>query len=110
MKIIEKAIVTTKNNGTFDIQIEDWSNDYPDLFMPDSLLVAYPVAKVSSGSSYFAPKLGEKFRCEFYMPDRDRAMLAFNALINGTAELDDYLKYMHKSEYIPCVTGKEKTI
>jgi hypothetical protein len=105
MRIIKEAIATTKNNGNFNIQIEDWSKDYPDTFMPDSLLVAYLKAKVSLGT-YFGPRKGHIFRCEFHMPDGTRAREAFDKLIAGNAELDDYFEYIERRKYIPCITGR----
>ena len=104
MTIIKKATVTTRFNGTFDIQVEDWSKDYPDTFMLGSSLAAYPVSKVDT-EAYFGPKRGRKFRCDFHFPDGNKAMKAFEALIEGKAELSDYLEYINRRDYIPCVTG-----
>ena len=106
MRIINKAVAVTENNGEFDIQIEDWSEDYPNTFLPDNTLAAYPVSKVDTDSP-FGPRRGSKFRCEFHFPNGKRAKEAFYALATANAELTDYLSYIWNLDYIPCVTGKE---
>lgn len=107
MKIIEKSTITTNNNGTFDVQLEDWSQDYPDTFMPGNVLAAYPIAKEDSvHPTPFAPKRNEKFRCAFWFPNGDRAMEAYKKLLGGEAELVDYISYIERLDYVPCVTGE----
>ena len=106
MRIVNRTTITTKNNGTFDIQVEDWSDDYPGTFLPDNTLVAYPESKIDF-SSPFGPRRGSEFRCEFHFPNAKRAKQAFYALATGNAELTDYLSYIWKLDYIPCIIGKE---
>lgn len=106
MKVVNKAIATTKNNGVFNIQIEDWSDAYPETFLPENVLAAYPISKMDTDSP-FGPRRGREFRCEFCFPNARRAKEAFTSLIDGESELTDYLSYISKSDYAPCVTGKE---
>lgn len=104
MKILRKETITTAGNGTFDIQLEDWSEDYPDTFMPGNVIAAYPISKVDIGTP-FGPRRGQKFRCGFWLPDGNRAQEAFSKLVAGSAELTDYATYMERMSYLPCLTG-----
>lgn len=106
MRVVNKAIATTENNVVFNIQIEDWSDAYPETFLPENVLAAYPISKMDTDSP-FGPRCGREFRCEFCFPNGKRAKEAFYALATANAELTDYLSYIWNREHIPCVTGKE---
>ena len=47
MKVIEKRNITSKVDGEYLLQMEDWSEDYPSLHAYADQLAAYPVAKGS---------------------------------------------------------------
>lgn len=64
MKILWKKTIATEDNGTFDIQIEDWSEDYPNIHAYGDVLATYPVSKASVDRP-FGPRLGHIFRCAF---------------------------------------------
>ena len=108
MKVICKGKAITQNNGKFDIQIEDWSKDYPGTFSPNDTLATYPVA-TTDHNSYFGPRRFQRYRFDFRFPEGDMAMEAFNALCNGEAELNDYFEYINRKDFIPCLTGNENS-
>ena len=45
MKVIETRNITSKVDGEYLLQMEDWSEDYPSLHAYADQLAAYPVAK-----------------------------------------------------------------
>lgn len=104
MEIIWKKRVTTTENGTFDLQLEDWSKDYPGTFPYGSTMAAYPIAK-ADGSTYFSPRRGQPFRCAFYFPNREVAGDAAEAIAFRGAELSWYADYLDRKDYLPCLTG-----
>lgn len=104
MEIIWKKRVTTEENGTFDLQIEDWSKDYPGTFPYGNTLVAYPTSKIDA-DGIFSPKCGREFRCAFNFPNRATAGDAAEAIAFAGAELSWYAEYMERPEYLGCLTG-----
>lgn len=104
MEIIWKKQVTTKENGTFDLQLEDWSKDYPGTFPFGSIMAAYPVAR-ADGSTLFGPRRGQPFRCSFNFPNVGDAQRAAEAIAHTGAELSWYAEYIDRKDYLPCLTG-----
>lgn len=93
MKILEKG----KAAEGYDIQIENWNENYSFLRYGDTL-VAYPKAKISL-PWIFGAKRGETFRCEFNFSCYAEAQEAFKALATGQATLTDYAEYLRYKEY-----------
>lgn len=63
MKVIETKNITSKVDGEYLLQMEDWSEDYPSLHAYADQLAAYPVAKGSVYKGHYSyPRRGEKFR------------------------------------------------
>lgn len=83
MKILERA----KTPEGFDIQIEDWEEDYS--FMNIHSIAAYPKAK--NGSKYQWIKAGEEFRLGINrFKNNEEAKQAFDDLINGIKTIEDF--------------------
>ena len=104
MEIIWKKHVTTTENGDFDLQLEDWSKDYPGTFPYGSTMAAYPIAKADAGGP-FGPRRGKIFRFAFEFPNNELALNAAEAIAHAGAELSWYADYISWHEYLPCVTG-----
>ena len=47
MKVIERRNITSKVDGEYLLQMEDWSEDYPSVHAYADQLAAYPIAKLS---------------------------------------------------------------
>jgi len=105
MEVVWKMRVTTKENGTYVLQIEDWSKNYPGTFPFGNTLAAYPVSKVNIEGA-FSPKCGDIFRCEFNFPNHELALDAAETIAFRDGELSWYTQYLRKREYLPCITGK----
>lgn len=104
MNVIWKMKVTTSENGTFDLQIEDWSKDYPKTFPYGNVLVAYPASKVSLDGT-FAPKRGDLFRCAFDFPNHALALDAAETIALGEGELSWFAQYLDIKDHLYCLTG-----
>ena len=92
MKIIETRKITSKVDGEYLLQMEDWSEDYPSLHAYADQLAAYPVAKDSVFNRYSTyPKRGEKFRLGMKFTNTMQAEKAMNALEDGTKTLKDFV-------------------
>ena len=77
MKVIERRNITSKVDGEYLLQMEDWSEDYPSVHAYADQLAAYPIAKGSVyKGNYSYPRRGEK---------------AMNALEDGTKTLKDFV-------------------
>ena len=95
MKIIEKAIMP---NGT-EIQLEDWSKDYPGTC--GLTIAAYPIAK--NTSKYRWVKSGEKFRLDISMNKysgytNENVKVDFEALKNGEKQLEDLAEHFYNGK------------
>jgi hypothetical protein len=104
MKIIRKGVMT---DGT-DVQIEDWSEDYPGTYARAETVAAYPVAKKThwrdTGSCNIAyPRERERFRASFDFGSEEAAAAAFAALLTSAAKLKDYVAHMHDPQYAECL-------
>lgn len=86
------------------IQIEDWSEVYPDIYPQASTLAAYPVSKWSIPGS-FAPKAGEQFRAGFDFPDCHACAQAFEDLTAGAKTLADFVDCLERREYRAAILG-----
>ena len=104
MNVIWKMKVTTTENGTFDLQIEDWSKDYPGVYPYGNTMVAYPESKCSLDGS-FAPRRGERFRCAFNFPNHALALDTAETIALGEGELSWFIQYLEKQDYQSCLTG-----
>jgi hypothetical protein len=98
MKVIERA---TMPNGTA-IQIENWNEDYPNVFASCSTLAAYPISKASHKGS-FSPKHNQKFRAQFDFTSYDEAKQALDSLVSGKNLLADYASHLDSQEYADCI-------
>ena len=54
MKVIETKNITSKVDGEYLLQMEDWSEDYPSLHAYADQLAAYPVAKGSVYKGHYS--------------------------------------------------------
>lgn len=104
MDVIWKCRVTTKENGTFDLQIEDWSKGNQSACPYGNVLVAYPESKASLNGT-FSPKRGEKFRCAFDFPNHELALDAAETIAFREGELSWFTQYLDRKDYLPCLTG-----
>lgn len=86
------------------IQIEDWSEVYPDIYPQDSTLAAYPISKWSIPGA-FAPKAGEQFRAGFDFPDCRACKKAFEELSSGKKTLADFVEHLERREYRAAIMG-----
>lgn len=93
MKILEKG----KTAEGYDIQVEDWSENYSFLRHGDTL-AAYQIAKESI-PWIFGIERGKVFRCEFNFSCYAETQEAFKALEEGRATLADYAEYLRYKEY-----------
>ena len=109
MQIIRKE---TTPNGT-DIQIEDWSEDYPGTFKKNATIGFYPMALNSiyhdEGFPEY-PKRGETFRSEFDFNTEEEAKEAFDSLQSGEKSfmdfLDNYSNFViSKANFIKAITA-----
>lgn len=93
MEIIKKGI-TPEN---IDIQLENWSKDYPTIYKGATVIAAYPTSKLSVPhyiNNHFThdyPKRGEKFRLSITFPTSKEAQAAYENLILGATKLSDYV-------------------
>lgn len=104
MEIIWKKRVTTTENGDFDLQLEDWSKEFPGTFSYGSVMAAYPISKTDAGGT-FGPRRGKPFRCAFNFPNVEAAQTAAEAIAHAGAELSWYVTYLDFKEYLPCLIG-----
>lgn len=96
MKVLVRGIM---NNGT-KIQVEDWSEDYPNR---PFTLGTYALSK-KSFKGQFAPKEDETWRFQFSFKTLEDVTNAFNELLNGHKELIDYKDmFSSKKEYFSCI-------
>ena len=108
MNILKKG--KTPNNT--DIQIEDWSQSYPNLSKKFNIGF-YPISKESiykEDKPHFTPypKRGETFRCAFMFQTLEEATTAFKQLESGAKDFSDYLNcysdnVASKENFIKCV-------
>ena len=86
------------------VQIEDWSEVYPNIYPQASTLAAYPISKWSIPGA-FAPKAGEQFRAGFDFPDCRACAKAFEDLCAGTKTLADFTDHLERPEYKAAIVG-----
>lgn len=91
MTIVKKG--QSKNNKC-DIQLEDWSKNYPGLYEPGAYLAAYPKAVktiwfADKGRNIF--KAGVEFRMDLPFETAKEAEEAFTALEAGEKSLSDFI-------------------
>lgn len=107
MNILRKG--KTPNNT--DIQIEDWSINYPN--SKSFIIGFYPVSKESiyrEDKPHFIPypKRGETFRCAFEFETLEEAITAFEQLESGIRVFSNYLDYyfdnvVSRENFVKCV-------
>lgn len=100
LKVCRKGVMP---DGTA-IQIEDWSDVYPDIYPQNNTLAAYPISKWSIPGA-FAPKAGEQFRAGFDFPDCRACAKAFEDLTSGTKTLADFVDRLERHEYRAAILG-----
>ena len=92
MKVIERRNITSKVDGEYLLQMEDWSEDYPSVHAYADQLAAYPIAKGSVYKGHYSyPRRGEKFRLGIKSTSTAQAQKAMNALEDGTKTLKDFV-------------------
>jgi hypothetical protein len=89
MKVVKKGQMP---DGTA-IQLEDWSEDYPKIFSGELKLVAYPIAKHTTGGE-FGPRRGESFRYAINGQPTEVAQNAYVDLVSGSKQLLDFSEYV----------------
>lgn len=98
---IENSI---KKNGGIRVQLEDWSDDLPNLHTYADVIGIYPISKKSlfkGGLEY--PKLNKTFRCALNFPSTKEAREAFDKLVNGEKTILDYVEYLEQEELATCL-------
>lgn len=99
MKVTQRA---TMPDGT-EIQIEDWSGDYPTVFVPCGTIAAYPISKYTLPGS-FAPKAGVRFRADFSrFETTEQVQEAFDRLVSGESTLKDYAEALWHTHHAPAL-------
>lgn len=94
MEILQKG--TTKDG--VDIQIEDWSKDYPKTFGYGTTIALYPTAKRSvQGAVFEYPKKNERFRLSFDVQNNFQAKEIFEKFLSGEMDISD-CKYFISSK------------
>lgn len=98
MEIIEKA---TMPDGTH-IQLEDWRNDYPDIY-DNFTIAAYPICQNTVGNWI---KSGERFRLDIsrFNFDDDVKQI-FEDLTNGKITLSDLRECFWNTDLDECRLG-----
>jgi len=92
-----KVVIKDKMPDGTDIQIEDWSENYPNVHKFGDLVVAYPISKYITLDEHI--RQGERFRCELNFKTHEQALEAFENLKNGTKTLLDYDLYINIKHY-----------
>ena len=87
MEVIKRGKLV---NG-IDMQIEDWSKDYPSIYKKSDVVVVYPIAMASS--EYGWVLAGDTFRCAFHFENEEEAKKAFDNLQRGKTRPEDYADY-----------------
>ena len=93
MKVIERRNITSKVDGEYLLQMEDWSEDYPSVHAYADQLAAYPIAKGSVYKGYYNyayPRRGEKFRLGMKFTSTVQAQKAMNEDTQGFCQ---YLRH-----------------
>lgn len=107
MKVLEKGVIA---NSNVRIQIEDWSENYPNQHGFADTVVAYPKSKKdrvkmleNSVKKHRYPRFDEEFRCEFLFDSADSAKDAFSKLVHGQKTLSDYINNLVEPEFAECI-------
>lgn len=102
MEIIKKGFFysPTDITGKPNIQIEDWSKDYPGVFAPCSTLALYPIAHANY-SSPFGPEKHCRFRFEFNFETEREAQKIFDLLTTTNFKIEDLPQVLPKSASTP---------
>ena len=110
MFVVKKGVTSTG----IDIQIEDWSDVYPNLFKKNATVGFYPKAVndiYNEDYPHWAPypKRGEVFRASLNFDTEEEAREAFNAMRSGEKTYMDYLDnysshVISKKNFIRAVT------
>lgn len=85
-----KVLKRSKAHEGFDIQIEEWKENYPSINSYGDMLAAYP-------PTIRDPKI--KVRIELQFKNGYEAKKAFKAIENGEKKLGDYKEYFN-NEYV----------
>lgn len=89
------------------IQIENWNNDYPNIYKKNSTVACYPVAKENIYGVWCYPCRGEAFRFEMKFENEEKAKESYNMLICGKKKLIDYIDNysgeIRKNDVIRCI-------
>lgn len=86
MEILQKG---TTPNGV-DIQIEDWSKNYPNVYSYGTTIALYPTAKRSVNKGGFEyPKMNERFRLSFELKSNFEAKEIFEKFLSGEMDILD---------------------
>lgn len=90
MKVIEKSITASGLN----IQIEDWSKDYPNIYKENSTIALYPKSKADISGRWcnFYPRVGESFRVDLNFNNEMECKNAFKLLIQGEKDIIDFIE------------------
>ena len=95
MRIIYRAHISSPVDGDYDIQVEDWSEDYPGTFAPCGTLAAYPAAKAPLGSGFVARKKGDQFRLQMNFESMEEAADAMSDLLMHDKTLKDFAPHFY---------------
>ncbi|MBS5307728.1 hypothetical protein [Clostridium sp.] len=90
MKVVERGLL----KGDVKIQIENWKEEYPNIYKEENTtLVVYPKSKVSLKSLWagYYPRENEPFRFEMSFKSEKECKDAFNSLTNNEKKLIDYM-------------------
>ncbi len=94
MRIVAKGVML---DGT-KIQVEDWSEEYPNVFKKATSIGFYPMCKTSINRDdklHFPPypERGRTFRSSFKFENSTETMDAFLAMLTGEKNYLDYMDY-----------------
>jgi hypothetical protein len=109
MRITTKGIMPDKTK----IQMEDWSQDIPSIHTINDVVAVYPIAKqpatvlefegVNGFRRFEYPQQYRRFRLALQFPCETDAKTAYDRLLNGNAELLDYVEYMQEKKLANCL-------
>lgn len=103
MEVIKKRKM---KDGT-DILIENWHNDYSELYAINSVVACFPIAKESIHDVWEYPKRGEVFRYQLDFKSENEALEAFNELLSGSKIYSDFISHytgnLSKADTLRCI-------
>lgn len=96
-----KILQTGKTKQGYNIQVEEWSENYS--FMEyGATLAIYKPSKVSL-KGQFTPKENQNARFQFNFKDHQEAKKAFNDLLEGKKDIKDFIDNIKDPRLKDCI-------